>query len=176
MSREKLPSDLLWKEGGHLTDEAVSAMADGQEHLLPADAIAHADACEECARNLGEAAMLSAAVGLSLGGAWGDACTSAPPVSQRMAPPFWAIAFGLGFATLGTLPFLMGIPGWLLRTVVVLERAVPVFVHGAFALFASNGVGSEGLQQMTVTLASMAVLMMSLLAVSRLTPRDGVAR
>jgi hypothetical protein len=183
MSREKIPASLLWKEGGHLTEEALAAIADGEDELLPSAVTTHAMTCEECARGMGEAAMLSASVTSALGAVvvalqgaeaqGAESRASAAPVSQRSAPPFWAIAFGLGFATVGALPVLMGIPGWLMRTAVILERAVPAFAHAAISL-----VGSEGArnQRMLVTLVSLMVLMMSMFAVSRLTPREGVAQ
>jgi anti-sigma factor RsiW len=173
MNRPKLPSSLLWKEGGHLTEEALTAIADGEEDLLPDDATTHASECEECARGMGEAAMLSASLGSALASVMADSRASAAPVSQRVGPPFWALILGLGFAGIGALPFLMGIPGWLIRNLVVLKRAVPVFAHGAVSLAGSEGVA---MQRMVVTLGSLAVLMMSLFAVSRLTPREGVVR
>jgi hypothetical protein len=172
MSRAKLPASLLWKEGGHLTEEALAAIADGEDDLLPSDVTAHAMSCEECGRELGEAAMLSASVSHALGAALlEDARTTAAPQSQRSGPPFWALAFGLGFATLGALPFLLGIPGWLLRMAVILKRAVPMFAHGAISLASSEGVAT---QRMLVSVVSLAVLLMSMFAVSRLTPREGI--
>jgi hypothetical protein len=92
-----------------------------------------------------------------------------------VAPPFWALVFGLGFAGIGALPFLMGVagfPGWLLRAAVILKRALPVFAHSAISLAGSDAIAAE---RMGVTLASLAVLVMSLFAVSRLTPREGIA-
>jgi hypothetical protein len=176
MSGARLPSSLLWKEGGHLAEEAVAAVADGEERLLPDDVSVHAQACEECARRVGEAAMLSASMTSLLTSALSRAEESAAPVSQRSAPPFWALAFGLLFAAIGALPFLMdmhGLPAGFVRSVVILRRAVPMFTHSAISLAGSDGIA---LERALVTLACLSVLMMSMFAVSRLSPREGIVR
>jgi hypothetical protein len=175
MSAGKLPAEVVWEQSGHLTEEALAAFADGEEALLPADATAHGHACEECARRMGEAAMLSLSVATVLREVnAADLRVSAAPASQRVAPPFWAIASGLAFAALGAVPFLLGIPAWLLHATLVLQRSMPVLAHSALSLSAGSGGAASG--RMLVTLASLAVLMMSTYAVSRLAPREGILR
>jgi len=175
---EKLPGSLLWNEGGHLTEEALTAVADGEERLLPEDVSAHALACEKCARHVGEAAMLSASMSSLLASALSKAEESVAPASQqRSAPPFWALAFALLFAGVGAAPFLMegmhGLAGEVVRTAIILRRVVPMFTHGAVSIAGSEGIV---LERALVTLVSLAVLMMSLFAMSRLTPREGIVR
>jgi hypothetical protein len=179
MRGPKLPDALLWNEGGHLTEEALAAVADGEEALLSEDALLHAHACEPCARGVGEAAVLSSSMTSLLSAALAE--SRAPvsrdaPVSQRSSPPFWALAFGLVFVAIGALPFLMGmrgLPAGIVRTALILKRAVPIFAHSAISLAGSDAVAFE---RSMVTLASLAVLLMSVFAVSRLTPREGIAR
>jgi len=62
---DKLPDDLVWLDG-HLTDVALSALADGEEAILPEQAAAHAAGCAACGGALGHAALLSLRVGEAL--------------------------------------------------------------------------------------------------------------
>jgi len=172
MSSTKLHAALLWREGGHLTDEALVAIADGQD-LLPADATAHAFECEDCAHRLGEAALFSVDLGGSLAEALAEApAMSAAPVSAspRLAPPWWALVFGLGFVGVGAAPFLLGVPAWLPRAGLVLQRSVPVFAHGLVRLFA--GFGGDALPRAMVSVVALVVVMTSAFAMSRLAPRE----
>lgn len=66
---ELLPESLLWSEGGHLSDEALCAYADGQTSILPGKALAHADGCDDCTARLGRFALSS----WELAGALGEA-------------------------------------------------------------------------------------------------------
>jgi hypothetical protein len=172
MSRHEFPHSLLFREGGHLTEEALAALADGEDELLPVEVGRHLETCEACARELGDTAMLAASVHTALGRAFAQDAGSVAAVPSRPST-LWALAFGLGFAAIGALPFLTNIPGWLFRAAVIVRRAFPVLAHGAISLAAEGGLEVE---RMALTLASLAVLMMSILAVSRLTPREGVAR
>jgi len=173
MKNSHLPHAVVWQEGGHLSEEALVAIADDQD-VVPADARAHAFACERCARRLGEAALLSLDVGRPL------AVLAAAPVRAAQAErssaplPIWALLLGVGFVTAGAVPFLLGIGAWLPRAALVLQRSAPVFAHGLVSVFA--GVGGQALPRAMVSVVSLAVLMMSAFAVSRLAPREGVAQ
>jgi hypothetical protein len=61
MGRELLPNELLW-EGQHVTELAVSAIADGEESSLPRDVVGHVHSCDACAMKLGEIALLTRGV------------------------------------------------------------------------------------------------------------------
>jgi len=180
MSSTRLPPEIVWHEGGHLSDEALAALGDEQD-ILPPEALSHADTCEHCARRLGESAWLSVAVGGPLASAMAEARTPSPSEaspwspSMRTAPlPIWALVFGLGFVGLGAVPFLLGIGAWLPRELIVLQRSMPVFAHGFVALFAR--MGADTWPRVLVTMVSLAILLMSTFAVSRLTPREEVAQ
>lgn len=127
---------------------------------------------------MGEAAILSVALGGSLAGAMAEAPAKAALAAQAQkaqAPaPLWALVFGLGFVGMGAVPFLLGIPSWLPRAVLVFQRSVPVLAHGLVSAFA--GLSGDALSRVVVSLGSLAVLMMSAFAVSRLSPREGVAQ
>jgi hypothetical protein len=175
MSSSHLPPSLVWREGGHLSEEAIVALADDQD-ILPADARAHGLACEECARRMGESALLSSAVAGSLVDlASAPAPKPAVQAQRSSAPmPLWALLFGVGFVTAGALPFLLGIGAWLPSAALLLQRAAPLFLHGLVSAFA--GLSGEALPRALVSVVSLAVLMMSAFAVSRLAPREGVAQ
>jgi hypothetical protein len=173
MSSARLPAALVWQEGGHLTEEALTSLAD-DARIVPADAASHAFACEECARRLGEAALLSTVLGGSLALAMADA--PATLVQKATTPsPVWALVVGIGFVGIGAVPFLLGLGAWLPREAMVLQRSVPVFAHGLLTLFAGLG-GADALPRLLVSLVSLAVLMMAAFTMSRLTPREGVVQ
>jgi hypothetical protein len=173
MSSSKRPLAVVWQEGGHLSDEAIVALADDQD-ILPADAAAHAAACEDCARRMGEAALLSIAVGGPLVLALAQVAPAARPQRSSAPLPLWAVVFGVGFVAAFAVPFLLGIGAWLPRAALVLQRSAPVFAHGLMSAFA--GRGGDALPRAMVSVVALAVLMMSAFAVSRLAPREGVAQ
>jgi hypothetical protein len=57
--KQLLPEDLLWADGGHASDVALTALADGQSAILPATVLAHVERCTTCSAHLGNAALLS---------------------------------------------------------------------------------------------------------------------
>ena len=46
---DELAHDLLWQADGHLTDVALTALADGEVALLSPAAASHAEECDACA-------------------------------------------------------------------------------------------------------------------------------
>lgn len=56
---EQLPPELSWLADGHVTDEVILAVADGQEAIVPPDAFAHITGCDRCSEHLGLAALRS---------------------------------------------------------------------------------------------------------------------
>ncbi|WP_156338066.1 hypothetical protein [Chondromyces crocatus] len=90
---EKLPLELVWRDDGHLTEVALTVMADGELSLLPGDAAPHASHCATCASALGAAALLSLRVGGALGAHSVVAASSADPfaaptlVTSALAAP-----------------------------------------------------------------------------------------
>jgi hypothetical protein len=64
--KHPLPDALLFEPDGHLTDTALTCVADGELDLVPPTALAHLDGCDLCSHRLGEAALLSVAAGDAL--------------------------------------------------------------------------------------------------------------
>ncbi len=58
--------ELALDPDGHLADVALTCVADGELDLVPPAALDHLDHCDRCSRRLGEAALLSIAVGDAL--------------------------------------------------------------------------------------------------------------
>jgi len=175
-----LPADLVWAKGGHLSDVALTAIADGQETIVPREAMAHLESCEACAGELGAAALLSLDT---------SAAVSRLPLSARevgaSAPlsrktlraaraPLIAIAAALAAAILGMLPTLVDAPrlwddaSFFVRSgVPLLVRTLPVLLQTA-----SAGVERHGLLLMSV---SALVLVIAGLTFTRLLPRPALA-
>lgn len=95
-----LPDELLWAEGGHATDIVLTALADGQNDIVPARVRAHVEGCATCGAHLGHAALLSLHTGEQLGAVK----KSAP---ERLPVPRVAIALGLLLALVGLLPSIL---------------------------------------------------------------------
>ncbi len=86
---------------GHLSESAVTAVADGQEHLLPTDIVSHIDDCEHCAARVGEAALTSAQVAEALEGL---AQISPSKAHHEVRPPVWAVV-SVSMVAIGSLGF-----------------------------------------------------------------------
>ncbi|MFO0564385.1 MAG: hypothetical protein U0263_01920 [Polyangiaceae bacterium] len=118
---DELAHDLLWQADGHLTDVALTALADGEVALLSPAAASHAEECDACARRLGDAALFSTVLSEEL----------APvllPVREPRQLPVAALLAAFALAIAGSLPVLIELPRWLLDV----PRAV--LVHTPLAL------------------------------------------
>jgi hypothetical protein len=60
---DKLPSDLVWQQDGHLSDIVLSTIADGELTVVPLEAHSHLDHCDECTTRFGAEALLSVHAG-----------------------------------------------------------------------------------------------------------------
>ncbi len=69
MTTETLQEDVAWEASGHLSEVALSVLADGEDALLSAAMHAHFASCEACAMKLGRVAMRAADVAGALSGA-----------------------------------------------------------------------------------------------------------
>ena len=146
MTSETLAPDIAWEPSGHLSEVALSALADGEEALLDAAMLGHVDACEACAVQLGEVAMRGAHVGdaLSLLGA-AAASVPAPVVVPAPAPivavgsttprpvrrkvPVAVIGAALAVAVIGAAPGLASLPHDVAETASVLQKVLPSLVR-----------------------------------------------
>jgi hypothetical protein len=91
-----LPDELLWADGGHVSDVVLTCLADGEHAIVPPLVRAHVERCEACMVHLGHAALLSLHADRDL------------REIQKPAPlPRAAIAFGLAAAFLGLVPSLV---------------------------------------------------------------------
>lgn len=179
MSTQLLPDDLVWDEtdASHLSEIALTAVADGEEALLPANARTHLESCESCGRKLGEAAMLSNTIGAALRGAsTTSTATATATVPASVTPardsararariPMGAIAAGLALAILGAVPMLLDLPSFLADARFFAVRGLPVVVRSGFSLARASEGASTAL-----TLASALVLVVAALFLARRLP------
>jgi len=161
MRTETLDAALTW-EGDHLSEVALTVLADGQDAMLTADALSHAGSCEACAMKLGELAELS--IGL------GDAMRELP--REALLAPQPAISVALVLAVVGVLPRAVNLPAHVVGLASLLMRDVPIVFRGAVHLARST---SAEVQRMAllVTLASALVLIATALVVGRRALRHG---
>ncbi len=158
-----LPRELVW-EDGHLTEIARTAIADGQEAIVPPDAMAHLATCAPCMHSLGDAALLSHHVAEVIA----SMSPERTPISTRAAVPFpiAAIAGAVLVAALGALPALVDIPLWLGQASIFLTHTLPqLFKAGLAVVKHTHGVAP------IVTFASTTLLLMAGFAVARAVPQ-----
>jgi hypothetical protein len=152
-----LSRELVWQADGHLADVAVVALADSQD-VLPEDAHSHAAMCEDCARRVGEAALVSLAMREAM---------AVRRLRAAAAPlPVPAVLLALALAAAGVAPLLIDLPRSLPRTIVALVRLAPVLVRGASA--AVRGADSQS--ALIVSSVSLFVAIVALGVVMRLAP------
>jgi hypothetical protein len=163
-----LPDDLVWEEDAsrqrHLSELALTAIADGEEALLPESARTHLDACAACATKLGDAAMLSSALGDILRAAPAVATAQAPvparaktiSVRPRARVPRGMIAIGLALAVLGALPMMLDLPSFVADAGFYATHAVPVLFRSGVSMLRA-GVFSAAAP--IITFASACVLL-----------------
>src|SRR5262245_4199102 len=65
---QTLPREILFEPDGHLTQVALTCVADGELGLVSAEALGHLDGCDRCTARLGEEALLSVSAGSALAG------------------------------------------------------------------------------------------------------------
>jgi hypothetical protein len=121
-----LENEIVWDESGHLSEVAKSALADGQESILPPEALSHFARCQPCVQSVGEEALLSAQLSAALG---------AGLVPERSVP--WIpIAAALVVAMVSAIPMLWVARDWLSATGFVFSHALRIARHGIVQLAA----------------------------------------
>jgi hypothetical protein len=99
----------LWREDGHLSDLVLTALADGQDSLVPTEVHSHAATCEDCGARLGELTLRSLQVG--------EALDEHPPLQRSDSPapsyklPVLALAVAFVLAVMGSIPRLLELRG-----------------------------------------------------------------
>jgi hypothetical protein len=102
---ELLPEELVWAAGGHASDIVLTALADGQEAIVPAPVRLHVEHCTVCTTHLGHAALLSMHVGAELAAAPRVGLVQVPSVRRPI--PWFAVGSGLVVAAVGSIPALV---------------------------------------------------------------------
>jgi hypothetical protein len=170
MTNERLPRELLW-EGAHVSELALTAIADGQEAILGDGAVEHVEACERCTSRLGRIALVSSTVGEALvhargvGASEASSATATAVGAPRAMPggsaratagrPLRALAVGLAVAMLAAVPAVNDILRAPAFASTLAAHAIKALVHLGVALATSHSV-SRGLP--SATLAASALL------------------
>jgi hypothetical protein len=162
MSQKTLPEELVWAEGGHASDIALSTLADGQAAILPDGVLRHVHACASCTQHLGHAALLSLHVAREL-----DTLAEHERalVTARRPLPRMAIALGLAVAVLALVPSAgdLGSFASLWGRASVAARVARTVAHAVLSPSSPLGV--------LVTCGTAAALVVSALVVVKLLPR-----
>jgi hypothetical protein len=167
----KLPRELVW-DGAHVSDLGLTAIADGQEAIVPADAVTHAHSCDWCAGRLGRTALLASAVGEGVRDARPALGSSAAAQGSRAIAnpsPWRALVIGCTVAVLAAIPSLPQLAARLGSFItfgrVLSTHGLPVLVRGI--ALASRADVSRGIQLATVVASVLLVLMGLAIARSR---------
>lgn len=161
---DMLPSELLWQDDGHVTNVVVDTLADGQDDVVPAVARDHVDACDLCTQRLGDALLLTVQVGEAL-----QATVRSASVSRPWPIPVPAILAAVVIAALGTLPTLGSVAERSTELAKTILALIPNLTHAALAL---NRTGEVGSQLATLSMASVAVLLLCGFVIARAMPRE----
>jgi hypothetical protein len=161
---EQLPTELVWTGEGHLSEVAMTAIADGEEAILPRDAFGHLGLCEVCAAGVESAASLSASVSRALSAP--IPVEAAQAVEARLPFPVWAAALALAVAAVATLPNLGAMRAWVGGMWWAFREGTPLLTRHAASFLPRAW---NWLPVMSLT-AAMLLLLVGL-SVARLAPR-----
>lgn len=162
MITETLAPDVGWEPSGHLSEVALSVVADGEDGLLDEGMRIHLNGCDACAVKLGQVAMRAADVGEALGhvaahthelAALADPARVSGQVVRSREPrrlPMKAIAAALAVAVLGILPSLLAAPGQLAHGWSVVRKVAPSFVRLLAQAIERAWSGSHGVGMFVV--------------------------
>lgn len=161
---EMLSLELTFEPDGHLTDVALTALADGQDAIVPEHASKHLDECQQCVWRLGELALLAVDVGMVLR----EVPTQQQPRAQAVFPVY-ALAAALAVALVGAIPLLAHAWAELVSTAAVIVRIAPHLARSAAAL-AQAGTSSFGPGGLLALALSCMVLLMTAFAIAKTLP------
>ncbi len=174
---DKLPSDLVWQTDGHLSEIALTSIADGEADIVPLEAHSHLEHCDDCTTRFGAEALLSMHAGELLAEVSRAAEVPAvlPPHAAREADfdglaklPKSAFFGALFLAAMGALPAIVSRgPGRIAEFTEIFGRSIVMLARGVVLVAKS--------ESFTVLLwASATTLLLLGLFVSR-TARRGLA-
>lgn len=160
-AKDMLPWELIWNHDGHVTDEVVTAMADGEEAIVPTPAREHVAACDACARRMGEAALLAVRIDAGLG----EASLAARRAASPRFPARLVVA-ALVLAVAGMIPAALQAPAWLGSNGAALVHDIPVYARTVALLVRTlpDGLGST---LVAVGLVSAAILVAAGVGIAR---------
>jgi len=118
---ELLPDELVWADGGHASDVVLTAIADGEESIVPEVARRHVHQCVHCTQALGRVAVLSLHVHDEIEHVRPIAAELSAPAPAKVLrieahePARWklpwpALAAALVLAAVGSIPTLLDAP------------------------------------------------------------------
>jgi len=152
---DKDPFDL---EQGHAPDIALSALADGQDDIIPKLVLAHVDSCERCSSRMGHLAHQAMRVG--------EYVRDARPV-QEIAPetaamdaarvPWRLVAVGLFVAFLGSVFDFGATGGDKVQAVYSFFHNAPLFLRSLVSSFNHVAHEREGSIALVAMVASFAL-------------------
>ena len=135
MTEHGLDPELVWQTDGHLTEEALVALADAEFALVPKDAQVHAGDCTRCAERLGEMALLSAHAHQAFAALANEAALA--PAAVRF--PLFSVFIAVLLAALGLVPSLgqsvrdlMSLPAAALQGLLILVKSAGVLLRHGF--------------------------------------------
>jgi hypothetical protein len=141
---DKLPAELLFAPDGHLTDIALTCVADGEVALLPQPALDHLDACAPCGQRLGEAALRAVIVGEALRARPAVVVAPAPVTPRARRPlPIAALGAALFISMITAGPSILDAVRGLPTTLTRLIGLVP-FVMRVMATVTRSTLGGPG--------------------------------
>lgn len=167
MTRALETSFAAFGDDGHLTEEALVLLADGQELSLEA-ADAHLGTCEACTDRLVAFSLASSETGELLRAALAAEATS-PVHAPVHAMPWRAVMAALALSSLGLFPSLARAPSLLVQGAPAVAHGAPVLLRGVARAFALQGSNVT-----LATLASSALLIVVGVVVSRVSRHEGV--
>lgn len=166
MTRQ-LRDDETFQPDGHLSDAALTALTDGQDEILPQNALDHVGSCDACAERMGDLALLAIQVH--------DALAARPELALQPEParaqfPVGAMLVALAIAVIGAVPTLLSAPGWLAELPGALVRNAPIMLRATVALV--RAVSAEASFVTLAWMTAATVLVALGLVVARLAPRE----
>jgi hypothetical protein len=156
---EQLPPEASWQADGHVTEEVILAVADGQEAIVPPSAFAHITGCDRCSEHLGRAALRSLEVsedllllapGAAIEPSMATVAAAEPqasaPVALASPPrslPWRVIAPALAVAALSAAPAALKLASGWPEIVEMLSRGLFIVLRCAVML-ARSAAGTAG--------------------------------
>ena len=138
MSQELLPDELIWGDGGHVSDVVLSALGDGQDSVVPGEARAHVEACAACTLALGRVALLSvythdrvvaAKEAGMLDARQAKVVRPLVPAISSFRVPYRAVLLAFGLALAGSIPGIIEAPEEFATGTAFVQRNLHVFMH-----------------------------------------------